>query len=1102
MFKRVMTVLISVLAMVFLALLMLRLGSSLPELGNIFTSAPSETGLDPEGTVVRSLDGTGVGDGHFRSTKYDVSGMPKHLFEVDMTPVPGTGRFDLKDPLMVLYSQKGERLYIVAPTGYIDTPGHFPSDIDDITKAELSGDVVVRQDRGTADRSDDIVFRTKRISYDRESGRLQTSDPVVIDSPEGVVRAEGMVIFVDVASNELREIQLLRDVRMVLQGRDLDVGLLSMTEGDSSSATAAGGSSPAEPGSAGDIATTGRGDGSSVNDGSSAGAASAGDGSSSPAAEETASSMYEFDLAGDVRVRQENKRILADKLVLLTRMKGQDDSSEPAQPTGTAPAPGGGAEHLSREAEAATRADRGQGNEEVHPADTADGVKPIYINCDGPMVIRPKPDAPAEQQMYVRATGHMVTMVDEEMTAVCRTMTYDGGTQIGVLDGKLEAAPQLPPMTVVVKQGDSELHGPRIILDRGQQVLHVVGAGRLTGAQAAANAATGSDLRGDQQPGLETSAGGTGDGESKKVPVPLLANWSQSMRATFENAEVVQPDGSRRMQQQLSKAEFFGRKGSPAEVKRGDELLTGEEIAASLTSDRRGRQGLSRLQAKGSVVMQRPRRDGERMFGDISAQQLDVIFRQTAAGDSEPAKLTAQGDVAINSPDNQIEAGELKVDFAPPLQDGGQVRLNTVFARQDVRLRRGDLFATADVLESDKDGDHIRLTGNRQKLAEVKVETHKFMGEIIDVHQQTREEEKVLDKVLISGRGEMHVTADATGEAADGAADREPEKIPISVTWTRKMAFDGNPEQNIAQFSGNVSARMPDTHLQTHDLWIYGKGKAAVAGGGDAAEGTVGEGSDLTRAMRERWEFERMVAVGAVVVTRHSTGSSPEAEAGKPAPEPNVQELVLRSGRLDHDVRTGRSGVDGPGRVTIKEFRPEVVRQADRVAENTTDIVWQGQMVYDNAHLILRFARDVVATVEGRQVSMAGSSPMNIQNGMLRTQDLRIFLQKPAEGAVATAAAGGGADILGGSNQLKLKQLIARDRTSFQNEEMVGSAESLTYDAERELMVLQGRKGELAEIWQRTADGSKDSRQAGERIMYWTQQKRAIVTGPEVEIRP
>ena len=101
MFKRVMTVLISVLAMVFLTLLLVRLTGGLPVLPGLFPEAPRDTAGGPGGAVVPVQEGTGIGEGKNRFIKRHADGMPKHMLEVEMTPVAGTGRFNLKDPLMV-----------------------------------------------------------------------------------------------------------------------------------------------------------------------------------------------------------------------------------------------------------------------------------------------------------------------------------------------------------------------------------------------------------------------------------------------------------------------------------------------------------------------------------------------------------------------------------------------------------------------------------------------------------------------------------------------------------------------------------------------------------------------------------------------------------------------------------------------------------------------------------------------------------------------------------------------------------------------------------------------------------------------------------------
>ena len=288
-------------------------------------------------------------------------------------------------------------------------------------------------------------------------------------------------------------------------------------------------------------------------------------------------------------------------------------------------------------------------------------------------------------------------------------------------------------------------------------------------------------------------------------------------------------------------------------------------------------------------------------------------------------------------------------------------------------------------------------------------------------------------------------------------------------------------------------------------MWLFFSEKAEDAGQA-AAAATGGRVTGLGRGdpadlLRKKKNFERLVAVGNVIATRVSQGRAPKVKEGEAARAANVQELTLQSGKLEHDARTGRAGVDGPGRVTIYEYSPETVRQADRVPVSTTDVTWQGKMVYDAERMVLLFAKDVVTQVKGREMKIAGAMPTSVQSGMMKTQDLRIFLKK-ADGSAAVAGTGGTGSGLLDSGQFELRHLIASQQTSFTNDKFAGSGDRLTYDAERELMVLDGRKDALAKIWQRSADGSKDSRQAGERIMYWVKQERAVVTGPEIDALP
>ncbi|NLE30583.1 MAG: hypothetical protein GX629_13035, partial [Phycisphaerae bacterium] len=137
--------------------------------------------------------------------------------------------FDLEKPELRLFMRNGQILHISADEGQIEASAGKKSELEP-KRGELRGKIHIYIDRGTDPnrtpaelRPDDIVhIWLNQIRFDLENNRIETEDPLNIESEEAQLIGEGLTITWNDATHQIEEITVRKGEKLVLfHGADM-----------------------------------------------------------------------------------------------------------------------------------------------------------------------------------------------------------------------------------------------------------------------------------------------------------------------------------------------------------------------------------------------------------------------------------------------------------------------------------------------------------------------------------------------------------------------------------------------------------------------------------------------------------------------------------------------------------------------------------------------------------------------------------------------------------------------------------------------------------------------------------------------------------------
>ncbi|NLX57914.1 MAG: hypothetical protein GXY74_02370 [Phycisphaerae bacterium] len=1074
MFRRTMTIIISVLAMVFLALLLRHLQKF--EYGRVvglFKVDPQDVTQETSGAMEVGEAGTAIAESDFEIIVRDPeTNRLRYVIRArKMAPEPGTTRTHLVEPEFFIYSDKGEVVNVRAPNGYFDTVGGPLNGYDDISRGRLTDGVVLRHDRGTpADPADDVVITLDHMDYvrvatmddlpggegdienapvprDTPLSKLFTDDPVTVRSPEGDVDAVGMVLYLVRGKSDLRQLRLLDKVHVVLRtGSDrFGVSLLGEDENEGGrdatppSPRPSPVGAPSRGGSSGRPATAGGATGRSA-------AASAPSPVSSAAATDTDQRLMHLLLVRNVRAVQGDRRLEGDRVTLLVPDKSSSKKGSDAK-AGDAPVPGASTSERPPAAQSSGAAAR-TGRSGDQPGTTASAstpadapgktrnVVPLDIVCDGPLVLTPQAVHGPPVKFQIAATGSPVLLVDKGMEARGEYFQYDDTSKKGRLRGS-------DARDATVVQNEATVTGRQFTFDQVAGTARVDGRGSLVGKV------------GGRGLGLGAAAA-QGDADES-----FHARWNDWMSITHE-PHTVAVDGKEQKRNFIQVADFSGK----AALWRGRQTLAGDRIRIGFfrpTAD--GTQAVMRLEADGQVAASQPEGGGSMAIGDLVCEHLDADFVRLPDGGSRVGAMHASGKVRGAGKDKSSKAGDLEAEklwitFKEDPTDPKSAKPSTVRAETDVRVRQEGYYAEADTLNMTDDGERVELRGTRQRQALVTSGANKLRGEkIVALNSAQRAD--------VTGPGSLSVLS---SRGPEGEKLKEP--MPLNITWTESMFFDGKANQS--HFMGDARARTPAASVDCRDLWVFFTDRPK-----DAARSNAAGEDDASKLIGEK-DLSRLTAIENVVARVVQTPEDPTKL---------VSVSTIESQKLEYNAEKEKAYVPGAGVLTVIEVdrTPAAKPPHERTARTSTRVAWKKEMIFERQRAVAYFGEDVVARVVGRS---QGLIPQDKDVGRLSgtstlwCQDLRLFF---AETAAADAS---------GKRRIDLQQLVATDRVFFKDGDYHARGARLTYDLPQDMLVLTRSQAQPAAIWVQNEQRQIFDRWGGDKLFYYREKREVKAIGP------
>ncbi|MBN2583430.1 MAG: hypothetical protein JXL80_10205, partial [Planctomycetes bacterium] len=863
MFRRTMIILISVLAMVFLALLLHRL----PQLNyervvGLFKVEPKDVDKGSSGSMEVGEQGTSLAESDFEIIVRDPdTNRLRYVIRArKMAPEVGTTRTHLTEPDFYIYNNDGEIVNVKAPNGYFDTTGGPLDEYDDITRGRLTGGVVLRQDRGTPnDPGDDIVITMEHMDYarvatldslDDEGGeampadetpvsKLSTGDPVQVRSPEGDVDAVGMIVYLVRGKSDLRQLRLLTEVHIVLRtGSDkFQMGLVgdgsatgepaesagAATEAKSAAATSQTASGTAARPASG-AATPSSGTGAAKRTGGQASGSTAGQGSGSGAAPVGAAAkgdasagqpvdqnLMHFLMLKNVRINQGDRRLVGDRVTLLMPEESDSDKSSDSSRTTApqTPPPTGSPGTTAPSATNGSRPAARTPSATTAPPARNGGGRPSAA----PTTPSPGPSGDDASQEGDAAAVPVDIVCDGPFVLTPRQVREPpvkfhvtaAGSPVVLTDKDMEARGEYFQYDGTSKQG--KLRG-----GAKQEATVIQNQSTVTGELFTFDQTAGT-ARVDGRGHLvgKASGGGLGLGggaSDEKNEEPFRARWDDWMSVSYMARDVT-VDGETRNKSFLRVADFSGK----AVLWQGEQTLAGDRIHAEFflpTAD--GTQGLLRLTADGQVAARQPESKDSMALGDLACEHLDADFVRLPGGDSRIAAMHAKGQVRGAGRDKDLKAGdieaeELWVTFMEDPKNPKALKAETMKAETDVRVRREGYYAESDYLEMKDGGERIELRGAGERLALVSSGTNKLRGKTIVAQQSA-------NRADVTGQGSLNLLSN---RGVEGEKLKEP--MPLHITWSESMFFDGKANQ--AHFMGDAKARTPSASIDCRDLWVF-----------------------------------------------------------------------------------------------------------------------------------------------------------------------------------------------------------------------------------------------------------------------------------------
>ena len=973
---------------------------------------------------------------------------------------------DIERPRIQYFTKAGEIVTLMADRGHVVTKGRF-TNLAAIESGVLWGHVVMTHDRGTPDdSSDDILVNLEDLKFSHETFELSTDGPVVLAGLEMQLTARKLRMTLDPKTRRLTTMTFVEEIRVTLEAGDrMRLGLTGPEEPGAPAGRMAG----ASPAAAAAPAAAAKRSPQATRPGEAA------------TADSDRGSLWRIDLVGKVDARQQDQRLLCDRLSLYSSA-GQPAAANPAP--ASAPAGSGAPPAVpAPKSKAKARSEQPPGAAAAEAKFLKAGAAPpLVVVAQGPLIITalgPEEQKTLGQKRYeFTAAGAPVVVLDGPTRIVGAEVRYNTRDGSGSIIGKES------PMRLD-QPGRLHLTGGRLDFNRLEATAEVLGEGQLQAqvqpAEMPGQPGLGRGKTGSQRPAAEAAT-------PTAEPATLDAVWTRGMRLKFYRL----PSGAQSGTGEIQTAVFLGQ----AVVKQRDGILKGDELAIDFFKTLPGRgQAVQRLVGRGDVfIKNQPPEAGsaakdaaagapKATVGDIACQNLDISFsRDAKSGDTQPKHLKATGAVAINDSSGKIRAEDLTVDFGPT--EKGRVEPTFLEAFGNVWIDRADLHAEGDHVRRDLASGKLLLEGRPAKAARG---GSRIEGPYISFSQTDG-----LATVRGAGLLEMPTTTDLRGRPRAQAE-------PMVVRWANNMLYED--KRNFAQFDGGVVATTATSHIASERLWVYFADRPAKPA--DAAKTPAPAGAPAAQAAAKPKPTvvagDMQQFVGNKALVRVLAEKNVRAVDQQFLPDDTLRhQMVIVGDNLTYVEENRKAYMRGPGRLRILAREKAKAGEAETgglaldavdaalkgdLPEGyaRTDVAWTDSMAYDGATDRAYFKGGVDTAYAGRGTPGGGAATARRATvTRIQSNDLQVvFNEKPP----AEAAAAGGPEAPTAARppapadataqpatpreeRMTVEKLVADGNVRLEVDDRRGTAARMIYQRSPEIIRLFRGADDWARLWQ------------------------------------
>ncbi len=686
----------------------------------------------------------------------------------------------------------------------------------------------------------------------------------------------------------------------------------------------------------------------------------------------------------------------------------------------------------------------------------------VVITWTGPMIVLPEPDPPADlvdtNDLMVTLIGRPVrisTAGDERIKAA--RADYLASSERLRLDGSADY-----PLVIDSPQMGM-LTAERLVINQRDGTGHILGAGTLHARE---------------QRGLIDALedAGSADDTSTRFVRGLFVQWTHRVDLTFfkPDADELRERAPNRVGA-LRTATFRG----DVAVKQSLFELYSDALTVNMTDPDRGKQTLSRIDAKGNVRAWGRNRDDDQEL-NIHGEQLRIELIRHDDGRTEPTRLIAKENVVARQPQWTLHAGLLDVAIGPGTPspqaprttktddddsaDNTSLTVRNLIAEQNVRIDLKDdgVVLVADRLTADVNDDRLELFALPGKQAHVVRDDGMLSGEHIIMGRAN-------ETVEVAGPGTLKFVVESADQAGEADAAVAPTTQPAdpaalftadpsnlaTVTWSNAMTFS-NSSGN-ARFDGTVTCDVrsgSDTSkLTSETLELHfteappartqpRKGTAvtpAAKGGGNLVGRLTGGDNALT-----------------LLVARGDTVFLTENWADHAGGKLNTR-LRLTGDQLVFNNVAERVQIPGPGSMLVQDERPKprkVKKHGDPTdhaaaftGKGATAFTWQGSLLLDAAHssMLMRDTVRMIHRPQGEQ-QVVQLDCRRLEAGLESTGDLGALLDKR-------------------DAHPRINKVTADENVRIASGDLSIHGDHLRYTGDNELIEVWGDKGQPAELY-------------------------------------